>query len=105
MLQAGVDLSTVGAITGHSDNQLILHYSHATRDSRRKAIEVLENVMNESERKSAPTLPEGVRKMRKAIWIFFQINFDLSHTKLLSLRMCLLSDNGLFVIELFFTVS
>ncbi len=67
MLQAGVDLSTVGAITGHSDNQLILHYSHATRDSRRKAIEVLENVMNETERESAPTLPEGVRKMRKAI--------------------------------------
>jgi hypothetical protein len=59
MLQAGVDLSTVGAITGHSDNQLILHYSHATRDSRRKAIEVLENVMNEAENKSVPMKSNG----------------------------------------------
>jgi hypothetical protein len=66
MLQAGVDLSTVGAITGHSDNQLILHYSHATRDSRRKAIEVLENVMNEAENKSVPMKSNGERKMRKA---------------------------------------
>lgn len=43
MLQAGVDLSTVGAITGHSDSQLILHYSHATRESRKQAVSVLEN--------------------------------------------------------------
>jgi len=66
MLQAGIDLSTVGAITGHSDNQLILHYSHATRDSRRKAIEVLENVMNEAENKSVQVKSNGERKMRKA---------------------------------------
>ena len=66
MLQAGVDLSTVGAITGYSDNQLILHYSHAARDFRRKAIEVLENVMNEAERKSAQMKLSGNRKMRKA---------------------------------------
>jgi integrase len=43
MLQAGVDLSTIGAITGHSDTQLILHYSHATRESRKVATSVLEN--------------------------------------------------------------
>lgn len=43
MLQAGVDLSTVGAITGHSDANLILHYSHATRESRKIAVEVLES--------------------------------------------------------------
>lgn len=66
MLQAGIDLSTVGAITGHSDNQLILHYSHATRDSRRKAIEVLENVMNEAESESAQMKLNSEQKMRKA---------------------------------------
>jgi integrase len=43
MLQAGIDLSTVGAITGHSDSNLILHYSHATRESRKAAVSVLEN--------------------------------------------------------------
>ncbi len=43
MLQSGVDLATVGAITGHSDTQLILHYSHATRESRKKATNILEN--------------------------------------------------------------
>ncbi len=42
MLQAGIDLSTVGAISGHSDAHLILHYAHATRESRKKAVEVLD---------------------------------------------------------------
>jgi integrase len=44
MLQSGVDLSTVGSITGHSDANLVLHYSHATRESRRKAVEVLDDI-------------------------------------------------------------
>lgn len=43
MLQAGIDLSTVGSITGHSDNHLVLHYAHATRESRAKAIQVLDD--------------------------------------------------------------
>ncbi len=43
MLQAGVDLSTVGSITGHSDANLVLHYSHATRESRKQAVSILEN--------------------------------------------------------------
>ena len=45
MLQAGTDLATVGAITGHSDSQLILHYSHATRESRKTATNILENLV------------------------------------------------------------
>lgn len=45
MLQAGVDLSTVGSITGHSDASLVLHYSHATRESRRNAVSILENLV------------------------------------------------------------
>jgi integrase len=48
MLQAGVDLSTVGAITGHSDANLVLHYSHATRESRKKAVSVLEEFVANS---------------------------------------------------------
>lgn len=51
MLQAGIDLSTVGAITGHSDANLILHYSHATRESRKKATSVLENFVTDSKKK------------------------------------------------------
>ncbi len=43
MLQAGVDLATVGSITGHSDKTLILHYSHAARESKRKAGKVLDD--------------------------------------------------------------
>lgn len=53
MLQSGVDLATIGAITGHSDHHLILHYSHATRESRRKAVNVLENFVEDSERRKA----------------------------------------------------
>ena len=43
MLQAGIDLATVGSITGHSDKTLILHYSHATRESKRLAGKVLDD--------------------------------------------------------------
>ena len=43
MLQARVDLATVGSITGHSDKTLILHYSHATRESKRIAGKVLDD--------------------------------------------------------------
>lgn len=53
MLQAGVDLSTVGSITGHSDANLILHYSHATRESRKQAVEVLENFVTGEEKANA----------------------------------------------------
>ncbi|MDQ3180757.1 MAG: site-specific integrase [Acidobacteriota bacterium] len=53
MLQAGVDLSTVGAITGHSDSQLILHYSHATRESRKAATNVLENFVKGKAKKAS----------------------------------------------------
>ena len=52
MLQAGVDLSTVGAITGHSDSNLILHYSHATRESRKIATNVLENFVKGKSKKA-----------------------------------------------------
>lgn len=51
MLQAGVDLSTVGSITGHSDANLVLHYSHATRESRKAAVSVLEDFVAGSKEK------------------------------------------------------
>ncbi len=63
MLQAGVDLSTVGAITGHSDSNLILHYSHATRESRKQAVSVLENfVVGDEKNEEIPV----VRQKKKA---------------------------------------
>jgi len=63
MLQAGIDLSTVGAITGHSDSQLILHYSHATRESQKQAVSVLENfVVGDEKKKEVP----AVRQKKKA---------------------------------------
>ena len=43
MLQAGRDLATIGSITGHKDKTLILHYGHASTESRDKAMDVLES--------------------------------------------------------------
>ena len=52
MLQAGIDLSTVSPITEHSDDHLVLHYAHATRESRAKAIQVLDD-FSENQMKKA----------------------------------------------------
>jgi integrase len=62
MLQAGVDLSTVGAITGHSDSNLILHYSHATRESRKQAVSVLENFVVGEEKKEENSVARQKKK-------------------------------------------
>ena len=43
MLQAGIDLATIGSITGHQDKTMILRYGHATTESQRRAMGVLEN--------------------------------------------------------------
>jgi len=42
ILQAGSDLATIGSITGHADKTIILHYGHASTESRDKAMDVLE---------------------------------------------------------------
>ncbi|MBX7173903.1 MAG: hypothetical protein K1X72_23235 [Pyrinomonadaceae bacterium] len=52
-LKAGFYLSTVGTITGHSDANLILHYSHATRESRRNVVNVLENFVVGQQKKAS----------------------------------------------------
>lgn len=44
LLQAGIDLSTVQAITGHSDRTMILYYSHPTGESLERAAKVLNAV-------------------------------------------------------------
>ena len=44
LLQAGIDLSTVQAITGHSDRTMILYYSHPTGESLERAAKVLNKV-------------------------------------------------------------
>src|SRR4029077_4962379 len=50
MLQAGIDLDTVGSITGHSDKRLILYYGHATRESKKHAAEALEESLKPRKR-------------------------------------------------------
>ena len=47
LLQAGVDLATVGSITGHTDQSLILYYAHSTAQSRTDAAGVLENFVHQ----------------------------------------------------------
>lgn len=44
LLQAGIDLSTVQSITGHSDRTMILYYSHPTGESLERAAKVLNSV-------------------------------------------------------------
>lgn len=43
MLQAGVDLATIGSITGHADSTMILRYGHATSESQKRAVGVLDS--------------------------------------------------------------
>jgi len=43
MLQDGRDLATIGSITGQSDRTMILHYGHASTESRDRAMDALEN--------------------------------------------------------------
>lgn len=40
--QAGVDLATIQSFTGHSDKELVLRYSHARPESRRRAMRAIE---------------------------------------------------------------
>jgi integrase len=42
LLQSGLDLRTVGDITGHTDKELVLHYSHVTPESTARATAAIE---------------------------------------------------------------
>jgi integrase len=44
LLQSGLDMRTVGDITGHSDRQMILHYSHVTPESRARAMKAMDGI-------------------------------------------------------------
>lgn len=44
LLQSGLDLRTVGDITGHTDRELVLHYSHVTPESTKRAISAIESI-------------------------------------------------------------
>jgi len=44
LLQSGLDLRTVGDITGHTDRELVLHYSHVTPESAARAVVAIEAV-------------------------------------------------------------
>jgi integrase len=46
LLQRGIDLRTVGDITGHTDRELVLHYSHVTPESTSRAAAVMDEIEN-----------------------------------------------------------
>ena len=43
LMQAGHDLKTVGALTGHSDKTMVMLYSHASQESVNRAYDALES--------------------------------------------------------------
>lgn len=42
LLRAGIDMSTIQSITGHSDQTMVLYYSHPSGETRSRAAEALE---------------------------------------------------------------
>jgi len=69
MLQSGIDLKTVGAILGHSDQYMTMHYAHATAESRYAAVASLgeeyfgvrsESTAQTEEAASGPSRPNAV---------------------------------------------
>lgn len=54
MLQSGLSLTEVGALTGHSDRELILHYSHITPESIARSIEKIEEIETRRSGREAP---------------------------------------------------
>lgn len=47
MLQSGVDMRVVGDVTGHSDRQMVLHYSHANPESTARARGAMEAIQRQ----------------------------------------------------------
>lgn len=72
MLQAGVDIATIQSFSSHSDREMVMKYSHATEESRRRALGMvggetdldgeLEEIY-EAVRKKKMSLEEFKRKM------------------------------------------
>jgi integrase len=44
MLQEGLSLAEVGAITGHSDREMVLYYSHITPETQARTSEKIEAI-------------------------------------------------------------
>lgn len=59
LLQSGMDMRTVGSISGHADQTLILHYSHPTERSRQEAAALIESAFGRTSTEENPT-PEKV---------------------------------------------
>lgn len=47
MLQSGVDMRVVGDVTGHSDRQMVLHYSHTSPESTARARGAMEAIQRQ----------------------------------------------------------
>lgn len=52
MIEAGVDLVTVSKILGHSSIQMTMRYAHPTSENKRKAVDVLADVIETNKRNS-----------------------------------------------------
>jgi integrase len=61
MIEAGVDLVTVSKILGHSSIQMTMRYCHPTPENMRKAVDLLEGMLDPSRQKVA------VVKIRKTL--------------------------------------
>ena len=46
--QAGIDLATIQSFTGHSDKELVMRYSHARPESRKRAMQAIEAIETNS---------------------------------------------------------
>jgi len=72
LAQAGIDLATIADFSGHSTKEMVLHYSHAGPESRKRAMDVFASPDNrkqlqdiyEDVKEGKITLEEFVRLVR-----------------------------------------
>lgn len=65
LLQAGADLRTVGDVTGHTDRQMVLHYSHVTPESTERARAAIEAIQRRREGQDV----EEIGEAELAVWL------------------------------------
>lgn len=58
--QVGIDLATIQSFTGHSDKEIVMRYSHARPESRKRAMQAIEAIETNS--------PPGVENELKEIY-------------------------------------
>jgi integrase len=69
--QAGIDLATIQSFTGHSDKELVMRYSHARPESRKRAMQAIENT-NGNLQKELKKIYLGVRNKELDFYQFIE---------------------------------